>query len=88
MKLDPLRFGLACGATSFVLWIIFSAFMFMTSGMMNMSGHMMNNPSQSMHWGYSPFGILFGLIAWTVIGGLFGYLVAFFYNALSGKTKE
>lgn len=82
MKLDAINFGLACAAAFSLMWVILGLFM-MAAPM-----HLMQIPGggqgefSSMHQGMGVTGWFMGLILWTVLAGLTGWLTAFIYNKL------
>ena len=86
MKLNPINFGIALAVTAAILWILCSlVVMAMPGPMMNMSGHMIHSDMNTMNWTLSFTGVFVGLVAWTVVAGIFGWLLAIIYNLL---TKE
>ena len=83
MKLEARKFGIACAVAAAILWVICSLFvMAMPLGMMNMSGSMMHGDYSGMQWHMGLSGLIVGLIAWPVVAGFSGWLVAFIYNKL------
>ncbi len=89
MKLDKFRFSLAIAAASALLRLVCSLFVFlMPRPMMNVTGHMMHGDFNTFHWTLTPFGVFYGLIAWTLFGGLLGWLIAFFYNNFAAGREE
>jgi hypothetical protein len=83
MKLDATKFGLAWAITFGVFWIICSVLVWMMpSMMMGMSGHMVHGDLSTMHWQLSLAGVLLGLVAWSLLAGITGWLAAVVYNRL------
>jgi len=83
MKLDAAKFGLAWAITFGVFWIICSVLVWLMPGpMMNVSGHMVHGDLSAMHWHLALAGVLLGLVAWTLVAGFTGWLVAVVYNRL------
>ncbi len=81
MKLDATKFGIAAGGAFAIIWVICSLFVFsMPVGMMNMSGHMSHTDWQGMQWHMGFGGLLIGLVAWTLVAGFTGWLIATLYN--------
>ncbi|TNE40714.1 MAG: hypothetical protein EP347_03125 [Alphaproteobacteria bacterium] len=81
MKLDPNALALSSGVTALVLWFICSVFVFLAPGpMMNMTGSMMHADVSHMSWQLNASGFFIGLILWTALSALTGWLVATFYN--------
>lgn len=86
MKINPVSFGLASAITAAIFWIVCSILVFtMPSPMMNMSGHMVHANLSGMNWTLSLTGVLVGLISWVVFIGIFGWILAYFYNVLLRK---
>ena len=64
MKLDAVKFGLACAAAFSILWVVCSLFvMGMPMNMMHVSGNMVHGDFTSMQWS---MGIIV-LVAFTVV---------------------
>lgn len=85
MKIDSIKFGLAVAIVSAVSWVICGLLVFsMPSGMMRMSGHMMHSDMSRMSWVLTGGGFVIGLVAWSVIAGLFAWAIAAVYNRLLG----
>ncbi|NIQ13456.1 MAG: hypothetical protein GTO02_03305 [Candidatus Dadabacteria bacterium] len=83
MKLDAIKFGLACAAAFSILWIVCSLFvMGMPMSMMHISGNMVHGDFTSMQWSMGIQGIIIGLIAWAFVAGISGWLIALIYNQL------
>ncbi|TNE60271.1 MAG: hypothetical protein EP340_00125 [Alphaproteobacteria bacterium] len=81
MKLDPNALALSAGITAFVLWLACSFFVFLVPvPMMNMTGSMMHADMGHMSWQLNASGFFVGLILWTALSALTGWLVATFYN--------
>lgn len=83
MKLDAQKFGLATGIVFAVVWLICSAFVVTMPGMMmQMSGHAMHADFSGAQWTMTGVGFVFGLVIWSVLGGLLAWAVAAVYNRL------
>ena len=83
MKLHAFKFGLACSISAIVLWVICSVFVAaMPAMMMSMSGDMVHMQLQDMGWHLTLVGALWGLVAWAVVAGFSGWLLATIYNRL------
>ncbi len=83
MKLHAFKFGLACSISAIVLWVIYSVFVAaMPAMMMSMSGDMVHMQLQDMGWHLTLVGALWGLVAWAVVAGFSGWLLATIYNRL------
>ncbi len=64
-----------------VLWIICSVFVMGIPGsMMDMSGYMVHADLSEMNWEMTAVGFLYGLIIWSIMAGLTGWLIGIFYN--------
>ena len=83
MKLDAAKFGLAWAIAFAIFWIVCSmAVSIMPEMMMGMSGHMVHGDLSAMQWHLSLVGLLLGLVAWSLMAGITGWLVAAVYNRL------
>lgn len=83
MKLDAVKFGLAWAITFALFWIVCSVLVWLMPGSMrSMSGNMVHGDLSAMHWHLSPVGVVLGLIAWSLVAGITGWLVALVYNRL------
>lgn len=83
MKLDAAKFGLAWAITFAIFWVICSLAVWIMPGMMmSMSGHMVHGDLSAIQWHLSLGGVLLGLVAWSLIAGITGWLVAVVYNRL------
>lgn len=83
MKLHAFKFGLACSICAIVLWVICSVLVaVMPAMMMSMSGDMVHMQLQDMGWHLTLVGALWGLVAWAVVAGFSGWLLATIYNRL------
>lgn len=85
MKIDAIKLGLATTIVFAVLWIVCSLFVFsMPFGMMQMSGHMVHADLDEMSWVLTWGGFIYGLLAWSIIGGIVAWAIAAIYNRLLG----
>ena len=83
MKLHALKFGLACSISAIVLWVICSILVAsMPAMMISISGDMVHMQLQDMGWQLTVAGALWGLLAWALVSGFFGWLLATIYNRL------
>lgn len=81
MKIDELAFAKALALTSAILWIICAAIVaVLPDMMMSMTGHMMHMDLSDRAWALNWTSFLIGLIIWSVIAGIFGWLITSFYN--------
>lgn len=85
MKINQLKFGLAAAITAAVTWIICSILVGILPGaMMNTAvGSMVHVEMNRGAWVITPQGVIFGLVAWSLFAGIFGWLLATIYNLLS-----
>ncbi len=83
MKPDAIKCGLASAITFAILWIVCSIIVWLLpSQMMAMSGHMVHANFDHVGWNLSFSGVLLGLIAWSFLAGISGWLIAIIYNLL------
>lgn len=83
MKLVALKFGIASAISAAVLWVICSAFVILMPEMMlSLSGDMLHMRLHDMGWHLTLAGVTKGLIAWCVVAGITGWLLAAIYNRL------
>lgn len=91
MKFDAKKFGLACAISATILWVICSVLvMIIPTMMLSMSGDMVHMPLNDMGWHLTFSGAAKGLLAWFVLAGVTGWLLAATYNRLSrsGNSKD
>lgn len=83
MRLDPLKFGTATAVASALAWLICSLAVWSMPAMLLAMGRNMTHMDLSqMGWHITPAGVLAGLVAWIIITGIFGWLLATIYNRL------
>lgn len=83
MKLDAMKFGIASALTAAVLWIACTLLVWaLPLAMTAMGGHMMHMNPTAMGWVLSAYGVIVGGVAWIVVAGITGWLLATFYNRL------
>ena len=83
MRLIPSKLGIAAAATAAILWLTCSLLVSLLPGaMLGMSGHMVHAEFSNFAWTLSASGILFGMIAWSTVAGIFGWLFGLIYNRL------
>ena len=83
MKLDARALGIAFAVATAVLWVICSLFVAILPGaMMAMSGHMVHANFGGMSWTMSIIGFLIGLVIWTGIAFVTGWLIGVLYNRM------
>ena len=83
MKIDANKIGVSSAISFGVLWIICSgAVHFFPQPMMAITGHMMHVVLTSLDWALTFSGFLIGLIAWSALAGVSGWLIATIYNRL------
>lgn len=83
MKLDAIKLGLAGAITAATLWLLCSLLVgVMPSMMLSMSGDMLHMQLHEMGWHLTLSGVLTGLVAWSFVAGVTGWLLATIYNRL------
>ena len=83
MKIHAMKFGMASAISASILWIICSVLvMFLPSMMLSMSGDMLHMQLNDMGWHLTFTGAVKGLVAWFVMAGLTGWMLATIYNRL------
>jgi uncharacterized membrane protein len=86
MKINPVKFGLACALSVSILWIVCSILVMVIPPMMlSMSGHMLHMELAGMSWHITLLGVFTGLVGWFVTAGIGGWLLAAIYNCLLGR---
>lgn len=86
MKFNPLNLGIAAAITTAISWAICSLLVWTMPGpMMNTTGHMVHMDITRSGWMLSPWGFVWGLIVWSLLAGIFGWILGTIYNVL---TKE
>ncbi len=84
MKINTLNFALASAITTAILWTVCSLMVWMMPGaMMNTTGYMVHIDISKFGWMLSPSGFFWGLIVWSIFAGIFAWLLAAIYNALT-----
>ncbi len=84
MNLDAKKFSLACAGAFAILWLVCSLLVVISPmGMMNMSGNMIHGDLTGMRWSMGFFGFIIGLIVWSFLAGITGWLIATLYNKQS-----
>ena len=87
MNINPVKFGLACAIAFSVIWIVCSVLvMLFPSGMMQMTGGMVHGDLSQMQWDMSLLGIMTGLVAWAMVSGVTGFLIALIYNRMTNSN--
>ncbi|CAN5391455.1 hypothetical protein BH10ACI2_BH10ACI2_21840 [soil metagenome] len=82
MKINALNLGFASAIA--IAWVICYLFVWMIPGpAMNMTGQMMQMDMGQIGWVLSPMGFIWGLVAWSVVVGIFAGLLATIYNRLT-----
>lgn len=89
MKLDPNPFAAACAFVTAILWIVCALAVAALPGpMMNMTGHMMHTDVTEFRWALNWLSFFVGLVSWTAIAGVAGWLIAVIYNRLLKQTPS
>ncbi|MCZ0866787.1 DUF5676 family membrane protein [Dasania sp. GY-19] len=83
MKIHAIKFGMASSISALVLWIICSVLVvLMPSIMLSMSGDMLHMQLNDMGWHLTFMGVVKGLLSWSVMAGVTGWMLAAIYNRL------
>lgn len=83
MKLYPAKLGVAAAVTAGLLWVVCSLLVLaLPGGMINMSGHMVHADLSQMSWTLTFVGFLLGLVIWSVVAYITGWLIGMVYNML------
>lgn len=89
MKINALNFALASAITAAIVWLVCSLLVWMMPGaMMTTTGNMVHMDMSRFGWMFSPTGVIWGLVVWSLFAGIFAWLLAAIYNYLSRNTKE
>lgn len=83
MKLDAIKIGYATGIAFALIWLVCGLLVLgLPSMMLGMSGHMVHGDFSNMEWHMSGLGFIYGLLAWSIIGGIIATIIAYIYNKL------
>ena len=83
MNIDANKIGISSAISFGILWVVCSAAVhFMPQPMMMITGHMMHADLTSLDWTLTFSGFLIGLVAWSTLAGVSGWLIATIYNRL------
>ncbi|MGL6162230.1 DUF5676 family membrane protein [Microbulbifer sp.] len=83
MKLHACKFGIAAGISFGIAWLLCSLLVMLLPGMaMSVSGDMLHMDITDMGWHLTAMGVFIGLIAWVIVAGFIGWLLAWIYNRL------
>ena len=86
MPLNAFKFGMASAITAAILWLACSLLvMLMPSMMLSMSGEMVHMQQNEMGRHLTLTGVVIGLVAWFVVAGIAGWLLAAIYNRLQSS---
>lgn len=84
MKIQAMKFGMASALSASVLWVICSLLvMLMPSMMLSIPGNMLHIQLGDMGWHLTFIGAVKGLLAWFVMAGFAGWMLATIYNRLA-----
>lgn len=85
MKLDAYKFGLATAVILAVVWVICSVLVLaLPALMMQMGGYMLHADLGAAQWTLHWPGFIFGMVLWSLLGGILVWAVAGVYNRLIG----
>lgn len=83
LKLDEVKLGVATTLATGVFWVVCSILvLLMPTGMMSSSGWMMHMDMAEFGWRMTWGGFFFGGILWSLLAGLFVWLIAAIYNRI------
>jgi hypothetical protein len=83
MKLSAVKFGYSAAFSFAIVWIACSLMVWtLPSMMMNMTGHMTHSDWSQMGWQLTLSGVVIGLIGWSLLAWICGWLLAVIYNKL------
>lgn len=86
MELNEKSLGLSAAVSFATLWVICSAFVAISpSFMMGLSGHMIHAGLEGMNWTLTMSGFLYGLVLWSFLAGVSGWLIGYFYNRFNAS---
>jgi hypothetical protein len=84
MKIQPLTSGIATAIGFAIVWTLCFIFVWALPALsMNIFADMMHSSDMNMQWHFGVSGFVIGLLAWSIISGFTGWLIAVFYNRLS-----
>ena len=83
MKIDAVKFGLAAAYAVVIFWVVCTIVVVLLPGMtMSMSGYMMHADFSGMAWQMGIAGFVAGLMLWSLMAGVFAWLLASIYNRM------
>jgi hypothetical protein len=86
MKINPIKFSLACALSASIFWIACSILVMTIPAMMlSISGDMLHIELSRIGWHLTLLGVFAGLLGWFVTAGIGGWLLATIYNCLLGR---
>ena len=87
MKLQSVRFGLACGLAFAALWIVCTLLVWLSpSSTATVSSHMLHLEGSSFRFSLTLIGIVTGLVSWSLVAGVSGLMIATIYNRISSEA--
>ncbi|MEZ5489259.1 MAG: DUF5676 family membrane protein [Gammaproteobacteria bacterium] len=88
MNISPKKFALASAAAISTTWILCSLLVQLFPEMMlNLTSHMLHIDMRKIGWQMSPISALIGWIAWTLMAGFIGWLLAIAYKMLNSPPS-
>jgi hypothetical protein len=86
MKINAMKFGMACGISMSLLWIACSFLvMVMPAIILSITGDMLHMQLNDMGWHLTFLGFFKGLLGWFFTAVVSGWLLAVVYNRLLQK---
>ena len=86
MKIHAIQFGIALALTFAIIWVVCSLLVWLLPAIsLEITGHMVHANLAPMGWHLSLSGVLIGLVGWSLVAGITGFLLAYIYNCLTKK---
>lgn len=83
MKLDAKTLALAAALAAAISFTVCAALVWLAPGpAMSVTGAMVHANLAGVTWSLTPGNFVAGLLAWTIVSGLLGWLAAGLYNRL------
>lgn len=88
MKLQSMRFGLACALAFAVLWIVCTLLVWLSpTSMATVSSHMFHLEDSHFSFSLTLTGIAVGFVSWSLVAGVSGVLIAMIYNKICAVSE-
>ena len=87
MKLNVNALANAAMVSAAIFWVVCSLLVVLVpSMMMTMTGHMLHLDMQAHSWLLTGYGFVIGLIIWTALAWVIGWMIGTFYNRFEDKA--